>query len=125
MSEVIEVFFEGEFPGLNEYILEERRHRMKGAAMKKEQTMAVKYMLVGHHPINEYPVVMEFTWYCKDRRRDPDNIAFARKFILDGMVDASFLKNDTMEFIIGFSDRFVVDPKKPGVTVVIRTVEAQ
>lgn len=120
---VTEMFFEGEYPSLNEYIDVERRHRMKAAEMKKEHTLAAKYSLLGFLPIDEYPVTMEFTWHCKDDRKDPDNICFARKFILDGMVEAGFLKDDNWKCIVGFSDRFVVDAKRPGVTVIIKSVE--
>jgi Holliday junction resolvase RusA-like endonuclease len=33
-------------------------------------------------------------WYCKDKRRDPDNIGSAVKYILDGLVSAKIIPND-------------------------------
>lgn len=33
-------------------------------------------------------------WYRKDKKHDPDNIYFAIKFILDGLVKAKAIPND-------------------------------
>lgn len=43
------------------------------------------------------------------RKKDPDNIAFAKKFIFDGMMEAGFIENDNLNYIEGFSDYFIVD----------------
>lgn len=68
-------------------------------------------------------VKLIFTWYCKDQKKDPDNISFAKKYILDGMVDAGVLKNDGWKQIQGFEDRFEVDKDNPRVEVEIREVQ--
>jgi hypothetical protein len=61
-----------------------------------------------------------FTWYEKDRRRDPDNISGAgKKPILDGLVRAGVLPNDGWSVIEGLSDLFSVDRSYPRVEVTI------
>lgn len=52
-----------------------------------------------------------------------DNIAFAHKFILDGLVDAGVLKGDSRKFVIGLEDDFSeIDPDNPRVEVTIYEV---
>ncbi len=62
---------------------------------------------------------LDFEWYVKDRRRDPDNIAFARKFIMDGLVAANVLPNDTWQYVAGFRDSFAIDSQDPRVEIII------
>jgi hypothetical protein len=59
----------------------------------------------------------------KDRRRDKDNVASARKFVLDGLVLAKVLNGDGWRWIDGWWDRFSVNPDRPGVGVTIRVPE--
>ena len=95
-------------PGLNEYIEAERSHRQKGAAMKRKWQKAVAAALRRQlrRALRE-PVIMRYTWYERDRRRDKDNIsAFGRKVIQDAMVrDLRVLRNDGWANIESFSDR--------------------
>jgi len=44
---------------------------------------------------------LELKWYVKNRLRDPDNIAFAVKYILDGMVAAGIVKDDGFWYLRG------------------------
>ena len=62
----------------------------------------------------EAPVMLEFTWYAKDRRRDPDNIrSIGSKFIIDGLVKAGVLADDRWRNIVGFKDHFQIDKERP------------
>ena len=62
-----------------------------------------------------------FTWFEPTRRRDPDNIAFAKKFIFDGLIQAGIIKGDGWKQVAGFADRFQVDHVRgPYVEVIIR-----
>lgn len=109
-------------PGLNEYIEAERSHRQKGAAMKRKWQKAVAAALRRQlrGPLQE-PVIMRYTWYERDRRRDKDNIsAFGRKVIQDAMVrDIRVLRNDGWANIESFSDRFRVDKLHPRIEIEI------
>ena len=109
-------------PGLNEYIEAERSHRQKGAAMKRKWQKAVAAALRRQlrRALRE-PVIMRYTWYERDRRRDKDNIsAFGRKVIQDAMVrDLRVLRNDGWANIESFSDRFRVDKLHPRIEIEI------
>ena len=51
---------------------------------------------------------MRFTWTEPNRRRDCDNIASAKKFILDALVKMRVLENDTQKYVVGFYDIFEI-----------------
>jgi Holliday junction resolvase RusA-like endonuclease len=57
-------------------------------------------------PIDK-PVRITFTWQEENKRRDLDNVAFAKKFILDAMVKGGYLKDDNRRWVTGFTDEFV------------------
>ena len=112
----------GVLPNLNDYISAERVHRQRGAAMKRQTEQVV--MLCARKQLRGVkftgPVVMRYTWYEPNRRRDKDNISsFGRKCIQDALVRAGVLRNDGWAEIVGFSDRFEVDKKCPRVEVEI------
>lgn len=66
------------------------------------------------------PVIMRYTWYEPNRKRDKDNISsFGRKCIQDALVKAGVLKNDGWNEIESFSDKFFVDKKNPRIEVEI------
>ena len=66
----------------------------------------------------EVPVRVEMTHYSRDRRRDPDGIrTVASKFILDGLVVAGVLPDDSQRWVLGFTDFFEVDKERPRVVV--------
>ena len=94
-------------PTLNEYINIERSNKYAAAKMKKSATNMVAWEATAQlKPIAGKCEYM-FIWNEPTTRRDPDNIAFAKKFILDGMVAAGIIKNDGWKNIGGFVDRFV------------------
>lgn len=112
----------GRLPGLNEYIAAERQHRQKAAKLKRDTEERVlwcaKVSLRGWKA--KGPIIMHYTWYEPDRRRDKDNIsAYGRKVIQDALVKGGYLKNDGWSDIEGFTDAFSVDRKRPRVEVVI------
>ena len=114
----------GRLPGLNEYISAERTSRYKAAKMKTDNgeivLLAIRQCMGGVRI--ERPVFMEYTWIEPNKRRDLDNIVFARKFIQDALVDAAVLKNDGWKHVVGFSDSFEVDKENPRIEIKIREV---
>ena len=111
------IFLEGKFTTLNQYIRAERGHLYKAAEIKKTETARVKYSCIGILPVENYPVSIQFIWSRHNHRTDPDNIAFAKKFILDGLVEAGVLAGDSFKQISGFSDTFTLEAD--GVNVII------
>lgn len=115
-----------ELMDLNRFINSQRVNRYAGAKAKKEQTnlcrIYVKRAMAKGLKVDDYPLLLKFTWYMKDRRRDPDNVAFSKKFILDSMVTAGLLENDGQRQIYGFEDRFQVDKDNPRVEIEIEII---
>ena len=99
------------FTTLNAYISAERTNKYVGAKIKRVETEVVRLALLNKQPFKT-PVRLKFTWLCKNKRIDPDNRAFAKKFVLDGMVKAHVLEDDTMRYITGFIDEFVISDKE-------------
>ena len=94
--------------GLNEYTNANRYNRYAGAKKKKEEQEYIKYCILnqlGNIKIDK-PVVGEFTWIEENKRRDLDNICFAKKFILDSLVELGILKDDNRKMVCGFVDKF-------------------
>lgn len=115
------VKIKGKLPSLNEYIDACRRNRYAGAKMKQETETLVGYQLGALRPIKA-PVIIHFIWYEKTRRRDKDNVAAAKKFVLDAMQRSGKLPNDNNRFIAGFTDSFVYG-KEYGVEIIIEPIK--
>lgn len=114
----------GEFTDLNTYVGAAKRHNsIAGKIAKAERTRAYVAAIENKLPAAiEIPLTFHFTWYCSHKRKDPDNMAFAKKFILDGLQDAKVIKNDGWNQVAGFTDSFVLDKENPRVELEIRAV---
>ena len=116
----------GRLDGLNEYTKANRSNRYAGANMKKKNEgkviSAIRAAGLEGKRIKP-PVRITIDWYEPNRRRDLDNIAFAKKFILDGIVKAGLLDNDNWEFVEGFIDYFYIDKANPRIEIVIEELE--
>ena len=102
----------GRLDGLNEYTRACRSNKYAGAKLKKRNQAKVVRAIedAGLKPLRGN-VSLVITWYDKPgangRHRDKDNIAFAKKFVLDGMVEAGLIADDDWATVIGFTDLFV------------------
>lgn len=97
------------FPTLNEYIDCERGSTIAAAAMKKKCTAQVKEQCLSQQIESvKGKVDLLFEWHSSTRH-DPDNVAFAKKFILDGLQAAGVLENDNRKFIGTMADEIVND----------------
>lgn len=106
-------------PSLNEYIDANRISRgkwNKGNQMKQDTQRDITPYL---KKLGTYsnPVKINFYWIEPDRRRDLDNVCFAKKFILDAMVQAGIISNDNRKHVTGFTDYFGYDKGNPKVIV--------
>lgn len=93
------------FPSFNEYVRECRRNKYAGARMKKQIERDISWF-IAKLPRFEKPIEITFHWVEGNKRRDLDNIAFAKKFILDAMVKQGKLKDDNRKCVTAFIDRF-------------------
>ena len=115
------IIIPGELTDLNEYIRQERGNKYVAAKTKLKETDYVALLARQQaKPIkSERRLYIFITWSCKDQRKDPDNVAFAKKFILDGLVVAGVLEGDGWKIIGGLVDSFRVDKDNPRVVVEI------
>lgn len=118
---------EQRLPGLNEYIHAVNINRYKGNALKREAQDAIGLAIkrARLEPVTAYPVAVCFEWHEKTRRRDLDNIASAKKFILDALQECGILEGDGQKQLVGFSDRFVIGDGWDGCVVTIYSVVAE
>jgi hypothetical protein len=116
---IVEFFIPGEFTTLNQHIAAANANRNLAAKIKREETGRVRFCAVDVPPIEEYPVDLYLIWYRANRKSDPDNIAFAIKYILDGLQDAGVMKQDTWECVRSITHEFRIDKDAPGVAVTI------
>ena len=103
MKTKIEIPFR--LPSLNQYINECRRNRFAGAKMKKEVENDIGGC-INQLPEYNKPIKIHFHWIEENKKRDLDNVCFAKKFILDSMVKAGKLKDDNRNYVKGFNDTF-------------------
>jgi Holliday junction resolvase RusA-like endonuclease len=110
----------GKLPGLNEIIEAAKQGKGKYqpyALMKEEYTNMITWIA---KKLPKYEkVALIITWYEPDHRRDPDNIMAGQKFILDALVHAGVIPNDSQKYIVSIIHRFRVDKQNPRVEVEI------
>lgn len=118
---MIRLTIEGKLPHLNLYINKERTNRFMAAKIKKEATELVAWQAKKYAgQVKEYPVSVICTWYVAPNRGkypDPDNICFATKFVLDGLVHAGVLEDDTVKQIESISHEFVLGQESDRVEI--------
>ena len=92
-------------PSANEYIDVCRTNKYKAASYKQgiESQLA---LFLKRIPKFENPIKIHFHWVEGNKRRDLDNVAFAKKFILDALVKLGKLKDDNRKCVTAFSDSF-------------------
>lgn len=118
---VIKLTIPGELPTTNEIVAASKKHHMAYANMKKTHTDLVALLARGLPKVKKADFI--FTWYCKSRRKDPDNVsAGGAKFILDGLVKAGVIENDGWANVGSLTHLFEVDKKNPRVEIKIEEV---
>ena len=94
--------------GLNEYTAECRGNKYGGGKCKKKNE---EIILAAIAKANLKAVTgaywVNFIWYEARKTRDKDNVAFAKKFILDALQKAKITKGDDNRYLMGFYDDFI------------------
>lgn len=89
----------------------------------KQDCQQTLYYYLCKLPVFTKPIKIHFTWIEKNKRRDLDNIsAVGKKFILDTLQMCGKLKNDNLNYVVGFSDQVEFD-KYYGIIIEIEEVE--
>lgn len=113
----------GRLPGLNEIIAAAKSHYAKYSTEKKEYTEEVAWLAKKAKLPRYEKSYLVITWHEPNSRRDPDNVMAGQKFILDGLVQAGVIPDDSQKYILGIYHRFMVDRKNPRIEVEIRGVK--
>ena len=112
----------GELPDLNQIIAASKSHYGAYSSMKKKNTELVQWSAKGLEKVDRADFII--TWYCKNRRKDKDNITGGGlKMILDGLVVAGILENDGWKQIGDISHKFEVDKENPRIEVEIHEIK--
>lgn len=105
----------GELPDLNTIIKTAKIHYGQYSQLKKKYTDLVSKYAPNKSIIGKVDV--KIVWYTRNSRKDADNVACGKKFLLDGLVSAGVIKDDSRRYVNSFQDYFFVDKKNPRVEV--------
>ena len=108
----------GRLPALNDYTRANRANRYAGNKMKREAMDQVAWA-IRQASLKQITskVKVSFKWVEQTRRRDLDNVCFAKKFILDALQETRTLQGDGWKHVMGFTDVFSVDKENPRIVV--------
>jgi len=109
------LFIKGRFPGLTEIIAAAKQSPYQYADMKRHWTGIVYYEILHAKFRKMGQAFVKLTWHESDNRRDPDNVAAAKKFIFDGLVDSGILPTDSRKGIVGWQEEIIYGAKEQGV----------
>lgn len=115
---------------MNEILSKALTQRNLYGKMKKRYTVQVMYeaisqlnVMISATPGN-HKYDLDLVWFVKNKKRDPDNIHSGIKFILDGLVQAKVMPNDTQQFIGTISHRISIDADNPRCEVFLKPSQA-
>lgn len=106
------VEFTGVLPTFNQYSALERTNRLKAAEVKRQVQDGLLRQMTDAKSFNGH-VYVGFVWIRPDMRYDKDNVAFAKKFILDALQEAHVIKNDSWRMCTPFDLGFKVNSDNP------------
>ncbi|MBM3237800.1 Holliday junction resolvase [Candidatus Poribacteria bacterium] len=109
---------QGELPDFNSIIAASKQHWAQYYTFKQQYTNLVWLCArAALKPFQQFPVDFSIHWYCKDKRKDKDNISAGKKFILDGLIAARIIPSDSWRHVGNFEDKFYIDRANPRIVV--------
>lgn len=109
----------GTLPSLNKYIDDERTIRYSASRLKNRVQDEIKQRIPADAPHFKGAVVVRFTWIRPDMRTDKDNVAFAKKFILDALQEAHVISRDSWKLCTPYDAAFLINRDNPRTIVSI------
>ena len=111
----------GRLDNLNDYTKVCRANKYAGAECKRRNEEKIEAAVWEQFRGVRFDgrVHMNFRWIEANRNRDPDNICFAKKFILDAFVRCGVIETDGWRGVDGFIDEFDIDARNPRIEVLI------
>ena len=119
-AEAYKIIIPGELPTMNQIVAASKKHWSEYNRMKRKHTETVAWMAKSLPKMEKIDVTI--TWYCKNTRKDKDNITSGQKFLFDGLVEAGVIDGDGWKQIGDISHKFEVDKHNPRVEMDIREV---
>jgi Holliday junction resolvase RusA-like endonuclease len=119
---VIKIEIPFRLPSLNDYVSANRGNKYGGNSHKQSVEDDILWCLKKIKSKISNPVRLKFIWYEQNKNRDKDNVAFAKKYILDALQKSGILPNDNNQYVDGFQDDFIY---KQGDKVVVEIMEAK
>jgi hypothetical protein len=116
------MLFQGEYTQENDYIAAANRGRSWNAKVKEEETTRAWAEVKNNYapiPADAYPLIYTYHWYWKNAKVDPGNIAFAEKYIADGIQLAGITRGDGWNDVAEIHHYFSIDNKKPRVELTL------
>ena len=92
-------------PSLNDFIKVCRANKYYANKYKAKLEKEIGLFLAKMPKWNN-PIKIHFHWIEGNKKRDLDNICFAKKFILDSMVKNGKLNDDNRKYVTAFTDTF-------------------
>jgi Holliday junction resolvase RusA-like endonuclease len=121
------IVIEGELTSHNSYTDAIRRNRYKGGSIKRMNERLCEHWIRSARyegfMLERFPVDITLTWFCKNKRTDPDNISSAIKFILDSMQKVGVIDNDSWKTIGSITHHFRVDADRPRIELEFKEPE--
>ena len=109
---VLDIFLPGDLPGLNRVIGANRANKHAGARLKHktDEALIAELHALQCAKLPNTPLLWTFIWQCSNKRRDPDNIASAAKFVFDALQKAGVLDNDGWGQVAEIHHYFATSP---------------
>lgn len=112
-------FVPGPLPGANDII---RKHHMVYKRLKCQWGLTIARCILVAKLKRVRHCHVSFVWNELHDRRDPDNVIFGQKFVLDALRDTKIIQDDSRVFILSLTHRVITYAGNPGVFVTIEEV---
>lgn len=109
----------GVLPSLNEIIAESKQHYGTYSKMKAHYTDVVAWQAKAQKIPHVERADFVITWYCRNKKKNKDNIMAGQKFIFDGLQIAGVIENDGWGQLRNIAHQFEVDNKNPRIEIEI------
>lgn len=114
----------GSLPTMNEIIAAAKSHPIAYRNMKKQYTNLVAWEAKAQK-IQPFTFAdFTFTWLCRSKMTDKDNIIAGQKFVFDGIKEAGCMPNDGWKQVGEITHKFGVDQKRPRVEIEILELDS-
>jgi len=122
MSEIAKLIIEDKLPSLNDYISKINRNKHIGNKFKHDVQERINWYIKASKikPI-KCKVDLEIHWHEKTKRRDPDNIYSAIKYVLDSLQEMGIIQNDNQNCIRNIFN-YLIHDKRDYVAVIFHEV---